>query len=161
MVDGFAPEPHLRWILRLGMINFYHPLSINSGIKILLTPVKKPAILGSCILFLFLAVGLISYLTGNEIIPGVMEYVLIGRCKVTHYIPTSQSITTITIDCPRVDSIRIWPLPIIHPGFEDWRENNLRPRVWVLNGDQISEFGPTNFRNILLVSTNIILTPAG
>src|SRR4030042_6593123 len=29
------------------------------------------------------------------------------------------------IGCPRIDIIRLWPLPIMQPWFEDWWDDNL------------------------------------
>jgi hypothetical protein len=55
-------------------------------------------------------------------VEGVTALRLIGRCELEYFDTTLQPINTLVLSCPIVDSIRLWPLPIVHPWFEDWYE---------------------------------------
>jgi hypothetical protein len=59
----------------------------------------------------------------DEVAPGVLRTPLPFACSLMHYTPASaQPFRTITLDCPGVDSIRLWPLPLVWPWYEDWFE---------------------------------------
>ena len=36
----------------------------------------------------------------------------------------------VVVACPRRDMIRIWPLPVVDPWFEDWYENEEWYKNW-------------------------------
>ena len=55
-------------------------------------------------------------------VEGVLQVRLINRCKLDIYDKPLQPFRTVVISCPRMDMIRVWPLPIQHPWFEDWCE---------------------------------------
>ena len=55
-------------------------------------------------------------------VEGVLQVRLINRCELDIYDKPLQPFRTVVISCPRMDMIRVWPLPIQHPWFEDWWE---------------------------------------
>lgn len=65
-----------------------------------------------------LGYGLLSMRTYQPI-DGVTALRLIGRCELEYFDTTLQPINTLVLSCPRVDYIRLWPLPIQQPWFED------------------------------------------
>ena len=58
----------------------------------------------------------------QPILPGATAIKLVRGCQATLMDKSLQPVFTISLDCPGVDSIRIWPLPIIQPFIEDWYE---------------------------------------
>jgi hypothetical protein len=42
-----------------------------------------------------------------------------------------EALPKVVVACPRRDLMRIWPLPVVDPRFEDWREE---PKERKLNG---------------------------
>ena len=67
----------------------------------------------------------------HEIIPGATTFELVGRCDLTFYDTRLQAVDTVTFGCPRMDSIRLWPLPIQHPWFEDDNPRHKTPRIYI------------------------------
>jgi hypothetical protein len=68
-------------------------------------------------------VGVVMTTTEYPTLPGVFSTWLPARCRlITFDNPALQPDYTITVGCPGVDTIRLWPLPIVHPWFEDWFE---------------------------------------
>jgi hypothetical protein len=58
----------------------------------------------------------------HKSIPGATD-IEIGRgCELVYLDTRLQPFNTLVLMCPRVDAIRIWPLPIIQPWSEDWWE---------------------------------------
>ena len=55
-------------------------------------------------------------------IDGVIALRLFGRCELEYFDTTLQPTNTLVLSCPRMDMIRLWPLPVVHPWFEDWYE---------------------------------------
>ncbi len=43
---------------------------------------------------------------------------LVGNCELDIYNPPAELSKTVVLACPRMDMIRLWPWPIIHPWFE-------------------------------------------
>ena len=58
----------------------------------------------------------------HESIPGATDIELVSRCKLVYFDTRLQPFNTLVLMCPRVDAIRLWPLPIIQPWFRDWWE---------------------------------------
>ena len=58
----------------------------------------------------------------SMLIEGALQVKLINRCDLEIYDKPLQPFRTVVISCPRMDMIRVWPLPIQHPWFEDWWE---------------------------------------
>jgi hypothetical protein len=72
-------------------------------------------------LLLFLVVlSLIALVIARSLhpIPGVTEIKLLVGCQLEYFDTTAQPVSTLVLSCPRVDSIRLWPLPILQPWFE-------------------------------------------
>lgn len=61
----------------------------------------------------------------QPILPGATAIKLVRGCQATLLDKSLQPVFTISLDCPGVDSIRIWPLPIIQPFMEDWYEEDM------------------------------------
>jgi hypothetical protein len=40
-------------------------------------------------------------------------------CKLCDVLPTTQPVRPLVLACPRVDAIRLWPLPVQQPWEED------------------------------------------
>ena len=57
-------------------------------------------------------------------IPGATEIKLIGRCNLIFFDTRLQPVKTLVFGCPRMDMLRLWPLPFKYPWFEDWLEDN-------------------------------------
>jgi len=68
-----------------------------------------------------LAYGLL-FIRIHKPIDGVTVITLNARCQIEYYDNTLQPINTLVLSCPRMDMIRLWPLPVVHPWFEDWYE---------------------------------------
>ena len=69
---------------------------------------------------LLLAMVALFALATRQKVPGVWSTHLLGRCELVHYTRASeQPERTITLDCPGIDSIRLWPLPPAQPWHED------------------------------------------
>ena len=62
-----------------------------------------------------------------SVVDGVTSFRLVGRCELEFYDTTTQPMTTLVLACPRMDMVRLWPFPIIHPWFEDWHETPTPP----------------------------------
>lgn len=73
------------------------------------------------ILFGLLIIGYLWDVT-NQPSTGLTRVQVIPKCSVYFYEKTHQPMFTISLDCAGVDSIRIWPFPIIQPFNDDWRE---------------------------------------
>jgi hypothetical protein len=58
----------------------------------------------------------------QPILPGATAIKLVRGCQATLMDKSLQPVFTVSLDCPGVDSIRIWPLPIIQPFMEDWKD---------------------------------------
>jgi hypothetical protein len=63
--------------------------------------------------------GLLS-LRPYSIVDGVTGFGLAGGCKLYHFNQPAQPMNTWVLACPRKDMIRLWPLPVQQPWFEDW-----------------------------------------
>jgi len=71
--------------------------------------------------------GLLSKLNNSihlieKPMPGLTTLALPGRCSLYFHDKPIQPFFTITAECPGVDSLRTWPLPMVYPWVEDWRE---------------------------------------
>lgn len=69
----------------------------------------------------FLAPVLLTLLLvsrSKEIVPGVTAVRLVGGCQVELYDTSAQPVFTVAFSCPGVDTIRLWPLPVL----QDWQE---------------------------------------
>ena len=60
----------------------------------------------------------------HESITGATDIPLIARCELIFFDTRLQPVNTLVFGCPRMDMFRLWPLPIQHPWFEDWWDNN-------------------------------------
>jgi hypothetical protein len=70
----------------------------------------------------FLTTILLVFLLASraeEIIPGVTAVRLVTGCQVEFYDIHTQPVFTTVLACPRVDSIRLWPLPFLQPWYEE------------------------------------------
>ncbi len=56
----------------------------------------------------------------SDIVPGATSFELGGRCKLILFDTRLQPMNTLVLACPRKDMIRLWPLPVRQPWFEDW-----------------------------------------
>jgi hypothetical protein len=75
------------------------------------------------IIVVLLLVGYsLLFLRASEIVPGAISYMLVGRYELIHYDERLQPFPTFILTCPRMDMIRIWPLPVIQLWDEDWWE---------------------------------------
>jgi hypothetical protein len=70
------------------------------------------------VLTLSIAYGFLL-LNTNEIIPDAVSTKLPGRCEIIRFGRGLQSEYTIALARPRMDMIRLWPLPVQQPWFED------------------------------------------
>lgn len=52
-------------------------------------------------------------------IEGVITVELLAGCQMDYLDTTLQPVSTVLINCPGVDSIRIWPLPVYYPWMEE------------------------------------------
>ena len=73
------------------------------------------------VFFITLGVGLLASRI-HEIVPGAMAIKLAGRCELIHFDNTLQSVNTLVLGCSKKDLIKLWPLPMEQPWFEDGRE---------------------------------------
>jgi len=73
---------------------------------------------------LIISIGFIGreLATAKKPIPGVITYQFVWRCKIWSLDTSLQPTHTVALACPGVDLIRLWPLPIQHPWFEDSAE---------------------------------------
>jgi hypothetical protein len=62
--------------------------------------------------------GLLSSRT-SSVIDGVTGFRLVGGCKLYYFTQPAQPMITWVLACPRKDMIRLWPLPVQQPWFED------------------------------------------
>jgi hypothetical protein len=53
-------------------------------------------------------------------IPGATDIELLARCELTYFDTRLQPMNTLILACPRMEMIRLWPLPIKQTQFEDW-----------------------------------------
>jgi hypothetical protein len=73
----------------------------------------------------FLAVFLLSFFLLHNIdqpIPGMTSIGLVAGCQLELLDTTTQPNFTALLACPGKDYIRLWPLPVTQPWFEDWYE---------------------------------------
>ncbi len=82
---------------------------------------KTTLILAFLVVVLVGILGSVVYVlaTADELVPGATSYHLPMRCEVIYFDITLQPTRTLALACPGVDMIRLWPLPIQHPWFED------------------------------------------
>jgi len=52
-------------------------------------------------------------------IAGVTGFKLVGVCKLYDFTQLAQSMNAWVLACPRTDLIRLWPLPVQQPLFDD------------------------------------------
>ena len=57
-----------------------------------------------------------------SVIDGAQSLRLINNCEMVFIDKRLQPVYTVVLDCPGNDSIRLWPLPVVDPWFEDWWE---------------------------------------
>jgi hypothetical protein len=70
----------------------------------------------------FLVTALLVLLLASIIsrhVSGVIEVRLIAGCQVEFHDIHTQPVFTTVLACPRIDSIRLWPLPILQPWYEE------------------------------------------
>ena len=56
----------------------------------------------------------------DEPIPGALSTDLPGSCELIKFGRNLQPVYTIILACPGTDMIRLWPLPVQQPWFEDY-----------------------------------------
>jgi hypothetical protein len=67
--------------------------------------------------------GVAMTTTEYPTLPGVYATWLPARCRLITFDNLAlQPYYTITLGCPGVDTIRLWPWPVVHPWYEDWLE---------------------------------------
>ena len=54
---------------------------------------------------------------------GITGFKLIGGCKLYYFTQPAQPMKAWVLACPRTDLIRLWPLPVQQPWFEDGLES--------------------------------------
>lgn len=70
---------------------------------------------------LLVLLALTLTLRTQEKVSGVFVTELVARCQLTHFtLRSQQPVRTFTLDCPGVDSIRLWPWPVM----TNWCEDN-------------------------------------
>jgi hypothetical protein len=70
----------------------------------------------------FLVTVLLVLLLASRIsrpVSGVIEVSLVAGCQVEFHDIHTQPVFTTVLACPRVDSIRLWPLPFLQPWYEE------------------------------------------
>jgi len=82
----------------------------------------RPLLVGILIGFLTPLIIALAISRVQPILPGATAVKLVAGCQATLMDTRIQPVFTISLDCPRVDSIRLWPLPIIQPFYEDGYE---------------------------------------
>jgi hypothetical protein len=84
---------------------------------------------------LSLAFGVLS-LRSYQVVERVTGVKLVGGCELYFFSPPAKPEKTLALACPRVDLIRLWPLPVTTTWFEDWWEDNRPKGVYgvILNG---------------------------
>jgi len=60
-----------------------------------------------------------------SIVIGAKFLRLINNCEMVFIDKRLQPVYTVVLDCPGKDSIRLWPLPVVDPWVEDWREREV------------------------------------
>jgi hypothetical protein len=73
----------------------------------------------------FLVVILVSFLLTSRLdqsIPGATSMELVAGCQLEFLDTTTQPNFTALLACPGKDYIRLWPLPVTQPWFEDLYE---------------------------------------
>ena len=74
---------------------------------------------------LLLAIGAIALAAGvmgqsYEVVAGARGYPIAAGCEIIVFGKGLQPITTVAFACPGTDLVRLWPLPVVKPWFEDW-----------------------------------------
>lgn len=54
-----------------------------------------------------------------QIIDGVRAIWLFGGCELEYFTEPAQPVNILVLACPRMDMIRLWPLPVEQPWCED------------------------------------------
>jgi hypothetical protein len=80
---------------------------------------------------LILGLAILSSMT-SDIMPGATSTTLIGRCELIRLDTRLQPQYTIVLACPRKDMIRLWPLPVQSPWFEDALDIHMKTDVLYL-----------------------------
>ena len=62
-----------------------------------------------------------------SVVDGAKSLRLIDNCEMAFIDKGLQPVYTMVLDCPGKDSIRLWPLPLVDPWFEDWWERPKPP----------------------------------
>ena len=62
-----------------------------------------------------------------SVVDGAKSLRLINNCEMVFIDKRLQPVYTVVLDCPGKDSIRLWPLPVVDPWFEDWWERPKPP----------------------------------
>jgi hypothetical protein len=57
-----------------------------------------------------------------SVLEGVTGFRLVGGCRLYYFTQPAQPMNAWALACPRTDMIRLWPLPVQQPWFEDWWE---------------------------------------
>ena len=55
-----------------------------------------------------------------SVVNGAKSLSLINNYEMVFTDTRLQPVYTVVLDCPGKDSIRLWPLPVVDPCFEDW-----------------------------------------
>jgi hypothetical protein len=58
----------------------------------------------------------------EQIKPVVTTIKLVAGCQLDFFDRTIQPNNTLVLACPGKDYVRLWPLPVMQPWFEDWLE---------------------------------------
>ena len=77
-------------------------------------------ILATALITMVLTLALTSRI--GKTIPGVFRIELVNTCQMDFFDTTVQPMRHVIYSCPRMDSIRLWPLPVLQPWYEDWYE---------------------------------------
>lgn len=76
---------------------------------------------------IILALASITLLRVKRVANGIWVVPII-QCQMEVYDESVQPNTTLVLSCPRTDSLRFWPLPLVQPWYEDWQEEQPRPK---------------------------------
>ena len=58
-----------------------------------------------------------------KVADGITAMDLPDNCQIQYYPPPAQRMSTLVLTCPGMDMMRLWPLPVEQPWFEDWWES--------------------------------------
>ena len=52
---------------------------------------------------------------------GIMALDIPFNCQLQYYYPPEQHVNTLVLTCPGMEMMRLWPLSVEKPWYDDWR----------------------------------------